>query len=159
MESKSDISFKNEELGIKFNFRVAGLFMDDDKILLQKCDKDSYYSLAGGRVQFFEDTKEALIREIKEELGITLKNEDLFLIDIVENFFIHDDKKVHEMLYIYKISNIKELANKKDLRILDKDDAICNWFTKKEIQNINIMPKIVKDILNNKDIKHHIIKD
>ncbi len=50
MASKNDIVFKNEELGVKFNFRVAALFINGEKVLLQKCAKDSYYSLIGGRV-------------------------------------------------------------------------------------------------------------
>ena len=48
---KKDIIIKDDESNFKFNFRVAGIFVNDNKILLQKCEKDDYYSLIGGRVK------------------------------------------------------------------------------------------------------------
>ena len=159
MADKKDISFVNQEFGVKFNFRVAGIFTCNDKILLQKSDKDEYYSLIGGRVNYFEDTKDALIRECEEEIGIKLDKNDLKLIDVVENFFIYNETKFHELLYIYKIENNTELLNKDNFKTLDKDECINKWFSKDDIKNMNIMPKIVKEIFNNDQILHHIIRD
>lgn len=49
-----DVVIKEEQLGFRFNFRVAGVFIDDEMILLQKCSKDNYYSLIGGRVNIMK---------------------------------------------------------------------------------------------------------
>lgn len=63
-----DISFKMD-MG-KFNFRVCGLILSESKILAMYDERSPYYYLPGGRVQLGETTEEAVIREIREELGI-----------------------------------------------------------------------------------------
>ena len=82
-----DIVYINEELNTKFNFRVGGIIVDNDQLLLQHTDGDDYYALVGGRVDFNEDTQTSLIREIKEELGFSINKDDTTLINVVENFF------------------------------------------------------------------------
>ena len=155
----SDITFKNEEQEVKFNLRVAALITTNDKILLQKSDKDKYYSLIGGRVKYFEDSKYSLVREINEEIGLKINVQDLKLNSVVENFFIHNKTKYHELLFIYEINNIKDLVNTKEIKTLDKDNVKNIWFLKKEINNLDIRPSIVKEILNNKNIKHYILRE
>lgn len=63
-----DISFKMD-MG-KFNFRVCGLILSEGQILAMHDERSPYYYLPGGRVQLGETTEEAVIREIREELGI-----------------------------------------------------------------------------------------
>ena len=53
---KTDISFKNLESKKSFNFRVVLISILEGKILLQKAEKDYYYSLIGGRVKLGEST-------------------------------------------------------------------------------------------------------
>lgn len=54
-----------------------------------------------------ENTKDAIIREIEEELGIKVDKDNLKLVQIAENFFDYLDnekvKNVHELSYIYNI--------------------------------------------------------
>ncbi len=154
-----DISFKNEEQNVKFNLRVAALITTNDKILLQKSTKDNYYSLIGGRIKYLENSKYSLIREINEEIGLKINMENLKLNTIVENFFMHNNIKYHELLFIYEINNIKDLVNLKEIKTLDKDNVKNIWFLKKEIDALDIRPSIVKEILNNKNIQHYILKE
>ena len=66
-----DISFKcgNE----KFNYRVCAMMISDNKILAMHDERSPYFYLPGGRVSMGETAENAVIREIKEELGITPK--------------------------------------------------------------------------------------
>ena len=66
-----DISILNKENNVRLNIRVAGLIMNDNKVLLQTCDNVDFYSLPGGRVKYMEDTLCAIKRELKEETGAT----------------------------------------------------------------------------------------
>ena len=102
---KKDIVIKDEQSNFKFNFRVAGMFINGNKILLQKCKKDNYYSLIGGRVKYGETTFEALKREIEEELGIKISKRNTKLTNVSENFFNYEGKRFHELLFIYKINS------------------------------------------------------
>lgn len=66
-----DISFKtgNE----KFNYRVCAMIISDGKILAMQDERTPYYYLPGGRVAIGETAENAVIREIREELGVTPK--------------------------------------------------------------------------------------
>lgn len=63
-----DISFINDEG--KFNYRVCGIVINDNKILAMKDERSPYYYLPGGRVMMGETAEDAIIREVKEELEI-----------------------------------------------------------------------------------------
>ena len=63
-----DISFQTENG--KFNDRVCGMIISDGKILAMHDQRSPYYYLPGGRVQIGETYEEAVVRELREELGI-----------------------------------------------------------------------------------------
>ena len=69
-----DVSVMTEN--IKFNYRVATIIKNGDKILLHKSKKDDFFAIPGGRIMIGEDSKTALKREFLEEMGadIFIKN-------------------------------------------------------------------------------------
>lgn len=156
---KKDVSYVNEELQVKFNFRVAALILNKDKILLQKSINDDFYSLVGGRVKYFEDSTTALIREVEEEIGLKIPLDKIKLIDVVENFFIYKDAKFQEILFIYKIEADSLFKDTNSFKTLDKNTQDNIWIAINELDKYEIKPTIVKSIINNTNIKHHIIKD
>nr|WP_260986873.1 NUDIX domain-containing protein [Paenibacillus terrae] len=79
----------------KFNFRVAGIAVHRDRILLHTTLQDDFWNLPGGRVEFQESTDQALIREIREELGIDIQIDKLLYVN--EDFFEYDRMKYHEI--------------------------------------------------------------
>ena len=64
-----DISFQMENE--KFNYRVCAIIISDNRILAMKDERSPYYYLPGGRVAMGETAEHAVIRELKEELGVT----------------------------------------------------------------------------------------
>ena len=67
-----DISFKIGDE--KFNYRVSAIIISNGRILAMSHDKPSeYYSLPGGRVMMEETAEQAMIREVREELGVSLR--------------------------------------------------------------------------------------
>ena len=156
--AKSDISYLNEEVNIKFNFRVAVMAYNDNKILLQRCSKDSFYSLIGGRVQLGESTLAAVKREVLEEVGIEIKDEEVKLIKVLENFFTYNNTKFHELLYIYRLEN-EEINATGNFKTLDKDDSFNEWFSKEEIEKLDIRPEIIKSCYNSQNLESAIIEN
>ena len=63
-----DLTFKTEE-GM-FNCRVCAVFLHDGKLLVIGGQHPPYYYLPGGRVQLHEPMETAVLREVREELGI-----------------------------------------------------------------------------------------
>lgn len=85
---ENDICINNENA--KFNFRVAAIFRYNNKVLIQKSEKDDFYGLIGGRVKLGEKTIEALKRKIKEEVDFDIKEENCKLLRVCENFFSYN---------------------------------------------------------------------
>lgn len=57
----------------KFNYRVGAIIIKNNKLLVVKNHKASYFYSVGGRVKYNETCEEAIKREIKEELGIDME--------------------------------------------------------------------------------------
>lgn len=152
----NDISIINQKLKIKLNVRVAGIFIDNDRILLQK--NDTFYTLIGGRVKFNESSKDAFKREMKEELGIDLEDKDIKLIDLIENFFDCDNLTYHEFLFLYRVYDNKGLDSKNNFKTLDKESSYNKWVNISELDKLDFKPDIVKNNFKHNYLKHIIYK-
>ncbi len=66
-----DISFNLENQ--RFNYRVCAMIISENRILAMKDERSPYFYLPGGRVKIGETAEQAVVREVSEELGVTLK--------------------------------------------------------------------------------------
>ena len=66
----SDILFKTEDY--VFSYRVAGICIQNGKVLLQKPANDEGYAFPGGHCAIGETNEETLIRETREEAGLLI---------------------------------------------------------------------------------------
>ncbi len=86
-----DLSFDTAQG--RFNYRVCGIVIHENKLLAMKDQNSPYYYLPGGRVRFGETMEEAILREIREELDIDAKiSRPLWL---NQAFFEEDVTKLH----------------------------------------------------------------
>ncbi len=70
------------------NVRVAALILVDGKILSMKYryGEADVYNLPGGNLEFGEEMKTALARELTEELGVAAKiNDDVLVAEVILN--------------------------------------------------------------------------
>ena len=63
-----DITFDTEEG--RFNYRVSAVLLDGERILAMHDERSPYFYLPGGRVRMGERAEDAVLREVREELGI-----------------------------------------------------------------------------------------
>lgn len=95
---------------IRPRVRVAGVLIEDGKILLiehKKNDK-KYWLIPGGGVDWGESTKEAIIREFKEETNLDIEvNRFLFLSETIA-----PDKEKHVINLYFEITRKKNLRLK-----------------------------------------------
>ena len=69
-------SIKIKTNDYNFKFRVSGLVIRNNKVLLVDMDDSGFLCLPGGYVELGETTEEAVKRELIEEIGkdVTIKN-------------------------------------------------------------------------------------
>ena len=126
---------------------VAALIWDKDKFMI--CQRPATKSRAllwefvGGKVEPGETKQQALIRECREELNITLSVGDIFT-EVVHEY---PDITIHLTLFNAEISEgIPELLEHNELR----------WITPSQIPNYNFCPAdkdILKKIIEGKTTK------
>jgi len=63
------------------------IFNDKEEVLIVKTSYKDHWSIAGGVVEEKESPKETLIREVKEEIGLDLKEVKFLSVDYI---FDHD---------------------------------------------------------------------
>ncbi|MBU1175832.1 MAG: NUDIX domain-containing protein [Alphaproteobacteria bacterium] len=88
--------------GRVFNHRAAGIAIRDGHVLVCREDDDPYTLLPGGRIEFGEDSRTTLTREIEEELkapGVVGR-----LVFTAETFFRRDAREFHELGVYYAIT-------------------------------------------------------
>jgi ADP-ribose pyrophosphatase YjhB (NUDIX family) len=107
-----------------FRIRVTGLLIEDNKILvLEQKTSDRKYTIPGGGVEVGETLEQALIREFKEETGLTIKPDRILYISEYDR---NDEMHVIEIAFTVIRVNMKEeiiLGNEPD----SSDHIISNY--------------------------------
>jgi len=119
----------------KFEIRVRAIIEKDGKFLVCK-HKDKgkkYYFLPGGHVEFGETGKEAMIRELKEELIISVK--EVSLIGGMEDIFTKENgEKHHDINLFFNVS----FDNAEDKSKEDEIDFV--FLSQEEFLNEKVYP-------------------
>lgn len=127
---------------------VAALIWDNDRFLA--CQRPAnkaralLWEFVGGKVELGESREEALVRECREELSVTVKPLDIFMEVIHE----YPDLTVHLILYNAVITD-------GDIQLLEHNDA--RWITPAEILQYSFCPadkEILERIMENANCKH-----
>jgi ADP-ribose pyrophosphatase YjhB (NUDIX family) len=123
-----------------FNHRVGCLAFHEDMILLER-SPEGYWFVPGGRVAFGEFSKDAVLREMKEELSINLDNVEWA--GLVENYFTLDGERFHEIAIFYRIEvPIDTLLPTAD----DNGDPVFYaWHAINNLQDIDLKPYFLSD--------------
>jgi ADP-ribose pyrophosphatase YjhB (NUDIX family)/catechol 2,3-dioxygenase-like lactoylglutathione lyase family enzyme len=83
--------------------KVVCVFSNDERILaidaFDPTKKQHYWVPVGGRVEFGETSREAIEREVREELSSEV--EDLKLLGVLENMFTYNEAQGHEIVFVY----------------------------------------------------------
>lgn len=79
----------------RFNYRVVGIAVHENSVLLHKGEDEDFWTFPGGRAEFGEPAEQTLKREMREEIGVEI--EVVRLLWFVENFFTYEDKHYHEI--------------------------------------------------------------
>ena len=118
---------------------VGAVVFKDGKILTIKRAQEpsrGMWSIPGGRIELGETTREAAIREVREECSIEVEIERV--LDSVDNIIRDEDGRVKyhfviiDMLARYISGEIKASS----------DAAECRWVTPEEMARLDLTPML-----------------
>lgn len=125
------------------------VIIKDGKLLVSKDNKDDFYKIPGGRINFGEELEETCIREVKEET-----NADIELIKPLRTMVIYKNPQTQEEMSIILVHYEAKLKNPDDLKPNRDEIEEIKWLDIKEIKEgkYNVAPNI-KYLIEKGDIK------
>lgn len=143
-----------------FKYRVAGVLLDGDRVLVHKCLQDSYWSLPGGKIHCGETSSEALQREIREEIGILIQPSRLLWVS--ENIYRQTGVIIHEIAFYYLVENSGGMNN---LIKTDHFDGIetgkelfFQWWNIDDLSQLELYPQFLKQKLKHlPEVVEHLV--
>ena len=90
-----DITFRTPEG--RFNYRACAVIVHNERLLVMKDNRSPYFYLPGGRVLLHETAESAVLREVREELGV--EGTIIRPLWMVQSFFVEDvtGEQFHEL--------------------------------------------------------------
>lgn len=127
---------KTDELSDKFPISIKAIIVDDNNRVLCLKNERNEWDLAGGKINFKEDPELCLLREVKEETNLDIKN-----LNILKPLnLIFNDVPVFVLLYSAEISSDSPIFT-------SHEHSDYNLFTKSDIKKLN-MPIEYKNEIN-----------
>ena len=132
-----------------FGVRGTALIVQNRKLLVTK-DKGKYYTI-GGAIQVNERTEDAVVREVREELGVKVQAGQLAF--VVENRFEEDGVYWHNIEFHYLVDLLEDAPLTMQE---DEKRQPCEWIDLDQLQNIQLVPAFLKTALPewNGQLKH-----
>lgn len=149
-----------ERNGKRFRCRAGAIIIEDGAVLLVTNDKCGHYYTIGGGVHMGESAEQAVVREVKEEIGEEYAVDRLFLIH--ENFFtpkagVFAGVESHELGFYF----LMKPKGKRVARALcdcpDGRESIA-WVPLERLNEANLLPGVVKEkILAMPSVLEHVV--
>ena len=136
----------------KINIRVRAIILDDDKLLVVKHAHDpSFAALPGGHLEWGENIKECLAREIMEELGVKPEiGRLLYINNFIEKGITQSVEFFFEVINADQFKDIEHLK-----RTHAHEIAAIAWVTSSD--SVKILPeRFEKDFKTGKVIADHV---
>jgi len=134
-----------------FNYRIAGVAVNGDHVLLHRAEDEQFWMFPGGRAEFGETADETLRREMREELGVEV--EVVRLLWFVENFFTYAGKRYHEiaLYFLMRLPNDCELLSHPGPFRGEEAGTplIFQWFSRKPetLSSLPLLPSFLQTAL------------
>lgn len=148
-----------------FSYRVAGICVQNGKVLLQKTAEDDGFAFPGGHAAFGETNEETLIREFKEETGANISVGGLKW--VAEIFFPWGDKSCHQICLYYMVTiNSAEIQKEGTFTAYEHIegrafDVEFHWIPLENVKNIPVYPSDAAELLFSLDgdVRHFVYRE
>lgn len=143
-----------------FNLRVVGIFIDGDHALIHRSANDDFWTPPGGRAELGESTREAIAREMREELRVEVEVGRLLW--VVEYFFEWQGRTFHEVTFYYQTRFPPAAGINPTTPLFYGDEEglqlIFRWARLDELEGLRLYPKFLKtDLKAPPETTRHVI--
>ncbi len=154
------ISFDIDD--VRFNYRCAAICRSEGRVLLHRPHQDDFWALPGGRCEPGEAARQAVVREIREELDVSVSAGRLVF--VVENFFTYDDWNGHElgMYFEVELPDDSPIAEKREAWTpVVEPGAVFRWFRKGDLGEVDVKPRFLAERLFDlpDETEHLVVRD
>ncbi len=134
---------------IRFNYRVVGVALHENHVLLHNDVVDDFWALPGGRAELKEAAAQTVSREMVEELGAPVTVERL--IWVVEDHYNYRNKNYHEIA-LYFLIHLEPKSPFLDLSktypgLEENVDLTFQWFDLDKLDSIKLYPSFLPERL------------
>lgn len=145
-EAAEDVSFHTRQG--RFNYRVCAVMVRGGKVLAMHDEVSPYYYLPGGRVKLQERAEDAVIREVREELGVEARIVRPLWLN--QGFFTEDVKRecFHE-LCLYFLMEADDLPEKSFTLREGKHIHVFEWLPFERLKDEYLYPIFIKEAILN----------
>lgn len=135
------IDFTNEER--RFSYRAAGVAIDGGCALLHRTVGEDFWALPGGRVEFGETSIDALTREMREELGLSVQIGRLLW--VAESFLVDGGLCVHGIGLYYAMELPGDFANRAPFEVVDgQNRLVFAWHPLTDLAGLTVYPPFLR---------------
>lgn len=157
MNALQGLPISHEKGNLYFNFRSCGIAIHNERVLGVKIAPYDFWIFPGGRVEYMESSKEALEREISEELKTPCQV--VRLLWHVEDFYHFDGQDTHELCCYYLINfpEDSEIYSKtapwtvyEDAKEHEGQKTLTfHWIALADLDSVRFIPKYIAVKLGN----------
>jgi len=152
MTFKTDKKYKDDTEKSYFHILAKSIIIDHDCILVVKAKNSDNTFLPGGHLEFNENLKSTLAREIREEIGIDCTVGEY--IGCVEAKWIENSIINQEINHVFLVNGIN-----KNIEIKSKESHLnIYWIKIDDIEKENLLPismrKMVESVYKNNIINY-----
>lgn len=134
---------------VRFTLRIAGVLVDNGRVLLHRAEGDEFWALPGGRGELQEPAVETLRREMREELDVDV--EVVRLLWVVENFFLNSGWHHHELgMYFLMRAPADWLLRHTNGPFLGQEGQVTlvfQWFPLDRLETMRVYPSFLSTSL------------
>ena len=136
-----------------FRYSIKAVIIRDGKLLVESCARGRFCKLPGGGHQWGETMEQALIRECREELNLTVRPERLLFVRdyIAKNHDSpFDDPCFHqaELMFLCTVEDFSPLCNGS---IPDGEKQQIRWIEIDRLADSDFFPQAIVPWLKNID--------
>lgn len=118
--------------------RVAGIWLDDDHILLESLVELDVWGVPGGGLEADEMAEAGIIREYREELGLEMRCLHLAILN--ENFWSDKGQPVREYCFYFLVEPVDQTLTLPGPMEPQEDGLKFAWFPLSGLNQLDVVP-------------------